>query len=68
MVEAGAGIAIVPNSCARRYASRKVLRFISLEDEWARRELRLCRRPGRELPQFAETLIQYLVDAAREPV
>ncbi len=68
MVEAGAGIAIVPNSCARRYASRKVLRFIRLEDDWARRELRLVRRPGRELPQFAETLIQYLVEAAREPV
>ncbi|HBD34782.1 MAG TPA: LysR family transcriptional regulator, partial [Cupriavidus sp.] len=68
MVEAGAGIAIVPNSCARRYASRKVLRFIRLEDDWARRELQLVRRPGRELPQFAETLIQYLVDAAREPV
>ncbi|MCY1290375.1 HTH-type transcriptional regulator CysL [compost metagenome] len=64
MVEAGAGIAIVPNSCA----SRKVLRFIQLEDEWAKRELRLVRRPGRELPQFAETLIQYLVDASREPV
>ncbi len=28
----------------------------------------LVRRPGRELPQFAETLIQYLVDAARQPV
>ena len=68
MVEAGAGIAIVPNSCARRYASRKVLRFIPLEDEWAKRDLRLVRRPGRELPQFAETLIQYLTDAARDPV
>lgn len=68
MVEAGAGIAIVPNSCARRYASRKVLRFIKLEDDWARRELRLVRRPGRELPQFAETLIQYLAEAARQPV
>jgi DNA-binding transcriptional LysR family regulator len=68
MVEAGAGIAIVPNSCARRYASRKVLRFIPLEDEWAKRDLRLVRRPGRELPQFAETLIQYLTEAAREPV
>jgi DNA-binding transcriptional LysR family regulator len=57
MVEAGAGIAIVPNSCARRYASRKVLRFIRLEDDWARRELRLVRRPA-GLPQFAEHLIQ----------
>ena len=68
MVEAGAGIAIVPNSCARRYASRKVLRFITLEDDWAKRELRLVRRPGRELPQFAETLVHYLIDAAREPI
>ncbi|MBY4896916.1 LysR substrate-binding domain-containing protein [Cupriavidus sp. AU9028] len=68
MVEAGAGIAIVPNSCARRYASRKVLRFIRLEDDWARRDLQLVRRPGRELPKFAETLVEYLTVAAREPV
>ncbi len=46
MVEAGAGIAIVPNSCARRCASRKVLRFIRLEDDWARRELGSCAGPG----------------------
>ncbi|MGY8526701.1 LysR family transcriptional regulator [Paracidovorax citrulli] len=68
MVEAGAGIAIVPNSCARRYASRKVLRFIRLEDDWARRDLQLVRRPGRELPKFAETLVEHLIEAAREPV
>jgi len=66
MVEAGAGVAIVPNSCARRYAGRN-LRLIRLEDEWAHRELRLCRRPGRELPQFTEQLIGYLAASAREP-
>ncbi len=67
MVEAGAGIAIVPRSCALRYANRKDLRMVSLTDAWARREIRLCRRPGRHLPQFAATLVHFLVPAAQAP-
>ncbi|HVL09827.1 MAG TPA: LysR family transcriptional regulator [Burkholderiaceae bacterium] len=68
MVEAGAGIAIVPRSCAMRYANRKDLRMVSLTDPWARREMRLCRRPGGNLPQFADTLIRYLTEAAQATV
>lgn len=64
MVEAGAGIAVVPVTCAERYNNRKALRFVKLEDEWARREIRLCRRPGRDLPRFAESFIQHVIAAA----
>nr|MBF0684656.1 LysR family transcriptional regulator [Pseudomonas sp.] len=64
MVEAGAGIAVVPITCAERYNNRKALRFVKLEDEWARREIRLCRRPGRDLPRFAESFIQHVLAAA----
>lgn len=65
MVEAGAGIAIVPLTCARRYNHRQALRLVRLEDEWARRELRLCRRPGHDLPRFAEHFIEHMVAAAK---
>ncbi len=64
MVEANAGIAIVPITCAQRYANQKSLRFVRLEDEWALREIRLCRRPGGDLPRFAQTFIEHLVTAA----
>src|SRR5690606_24413776 len=50
MVEAGVGIAIVPITCAERYNNRQALRVVRLRDEWARREIRLCRRAGRALP------------------
>ncbi len=67
MVQAGAGIAVLPASCARRYADSAHLRHVPLKDEWAQRELRLVRHPGRELPQFAQELVRHLVAAAREP-
>ena len=51
-----------------RYANRKDLRMVPLTDTWARREMRLCRRPGGNLPQFADTLIRYLTEAAQAPV
>jgi DNA-binding transcriptional LysR family regulator len=66
MVEAGAGIAVVPLSCALSYANRKNLRMVSLTDEWARRELRLCYRAGQTLPRFALRLVEVLSEAARK--
>lgn len=66
MVEANAGVAIVPHSCALRYVNRTALHFIDLEDAWARRESHLVRQPGKPLPQFTETLIKYLIEAAAQ--
>ncbi|MGE4336027.1 MAG: LysR family transcriptional regulator [Pigmentiphaga sp.] len=64
MVEAGAGIAIVPRSCLERYAGHPGLRQVRLTDPWAVRELRLCLREGDLLPAFAGDFIEALKRAA----
>jgi len=66
MVEAGAGIAIVPRACAARYSRPTQLAVIALDDEWALRERLLCRPRGRDLPQFAERFIENVVRATQE--
>ena len=47
MVEAGTGVAIMPRVCARGYAHSDNLRFLRLQDSWARREISLVRQRGR---------------------
>jgi len=64
MVEAGAGIAIVPQSCLERYARHPGLRQVRLADPWAVRELRLCLREDDPLPAFARDFIEDLKRAA----
>ncbi len=66
MVEAGAGVAIVPGACARSYARSANLRLVPLQDSWARRTISLVRQRQRLLPQFSEALIRHLVDAAAQ--
>jgi DNA-binding transcriptional LysR family regulator len=63
MVAAGVGVAVIPRTCAERFADALGLALVPLEDAWARREIRLVRRAHRDLPQFGELLIRYLVDA-----
>ena len=67
MVAAGVGLAIVPRTCAERFAGALGLRLVPLQDDWARREIRLVKRAGRDLPQFGELLIRYLVEATATP-
>ena len=64
MVEAGAGIAIVPRACAARYSRFDRLRVIRLEDSWAMCDRLLCRQRGRDLPRFAESFIEHVQRAA----
>ncbi|NKE68480.1 LysR family transcriptional regulator [Ramlibacter sp. RBP-2] len=66
MVEAGAGVAVVPRAFAPGYAGHDNLRFLPLQDSWARREISLVRQHQRLLPTFSEALIQHLVDAAAQ--
>jgi DNA-binding transcriptional LysR family regulator len=66
MVVAGAGVAILPRAFADGYAGRERLRYLPLQDKWARREISLVRQHGRLLPAFGEALIQHLVAAARQ--
>ena len=68
MVAAGVGLAIMPMTCAQRFAQPLGLKLVPLEDAWARREIRLVKRAGRDLPQFGELLIRYLVDATAAEV
>ncbi|MBJ7263781.1 MAG: LysR family transcriptional regulator [Burkholderiaceae bacterium] len=65
MVEAGAGIAIVPRACVARYSRPDQLVVIALEDGWALRDRLLVRPRGRDLPQFAERFIEHVVRATQ---
>lgn len=65
MVEAGAGIAIVPRDCALRYSRPSQLSVVALADEWASRERLLVRQKGRNLPSFAENFISHVIRATR---
>jgi DNA-binding transcriptional LysR family regulator len=66
MVEAGAGVSIVPRVFAQGYAGAANLRLLPLEDSWARREISLVRHHQRMLPTFSEALMRHLIDAASQ--
>ena len=66
MVEAGAGVAVLPLACLKRYPRADKLNLIRLTDNWAMRERLLCRQPGRDLPRFAEQFIAHLIQATKD--
>ena len=59
LVAQGAGIAIVPESAARR--SARTLRILRLTDDWATRQLNLCARNFDELTPQAKLLAAALI-------
>jgi len=61
MVEAGVGIGALPETTARRHARLAKIAIVSLQDEWANRELRICVRKLAELPIFAQELIEFIL-------
>jgi DNA-binding transcriptional LysR family regulator len=61
MVEAGVGIAIVPEPAARRSTQTMNIAVIELLDAWALRQLSICVKSFDALPRHA----QQLVDALR---
>ncbi len=63
MVEAGAGLAIVPQSAAVRCARTMAVRVVQISDPWSLRDLRLCVRDEKRLPALA----MLLLDALRQP-
>lgn len=65
MVEAGAGIAVVPRACVARYSRPEGLHLLQIKDAWAQRDRLLCRQRGRDLPRFAEEFIEHVRRAAR---
>jgi DNA-binding transcriptional LysR family regulator len=60
LVASGIGIAILPETAARRHALHNALRVISLTDEWSEGMLRVCMRSLDSLPSFARRLVDLL--------
>lgn len=66
MVESAVGVAILPESAARRHAQTLAIRFVPLDDPWAVRAMQICVRSLETLPTFARDLVDLLVDDARD--
>lgn len=60
MVAAGVGIAIVPDTTARRHRRASKLATVSIAEAWATRELALCVRNARRLSRPARQLFEAL--------
>jgi DNA-binding transcriptional LysR family regulator len=65
MVEAGAGIGIVPEVSAARCRRSMNITVVNLSDPWAKRRLAICVRRLRSLPVGAQRLVAHLRAAAQ---
>jgi DNA-binding transcriptional LysR family regulator len=65
MIEAGIGVAILPESAARRHAQGMAIAIVPLSDSWAIRAMQICVRSLDALPAFARELLDLLVQDAR---
>lgn len=64
MVERGAGLAIMPETAARRCRQSMAIRAVTLTDAWTRRNLLLCVKKLEELPAHARRLVSHLAPPA----
>ena len=60
MVDRGVGIAVVPETAARRYRRTMALSIVKLDDSWATRRLIVCVRSLETLPLHARRLVDHL--------
>jgi DNA-binding transcriptional LysR family regulator len=67
MVESGVGVAIVPETAARRCRRVMKIGVVGVRDAWARRRLAICVRRLQALPIGARRLVEHLrgADTAR---
>lgn len=63
MVGLGLGLAIVPQLAARRHGERGALRFLSIEESFAFREIALVQRIDRRTSRLAEEFVRPLLAA-----
>jgi DNA-binding transcriptional LysR family regulator len=63
MVAADVGVAVVPESAARRCARTMPIAAIRIRDAWANRKLVICARSFKALPRPAKSLVEYLREA-----
>jgi DNA-binding transcriptional LysR family regulator len=61
MVSTGLGIALLPESMARRNARTVPLHICRLDEPWARRQFALCVRSRTTLPAAAQLLMDHLL-------
>ncbi|WP_061541074.1 LysR family transcriptional regulator [Collimonas fungivorans] len=60
MVASGVGLAIVPETAARRCRRSMAIQSVRLSDPWATRQLAICTRDADALPQYARELLEHL--------
>lgn len=65
MVECNAGIAIIPETAAMRFAKSMELRIVQIDEGWADRELYLCVKSEAQLPGYARKLLHHLNEYAQ---
>jgi molybdate transport repressor ModE-like protein len=65
MVEYGVGVAVVPETAARRCRRTMALDMLRLTDRWAMRQLIVCARGLDLLPAHARRLVEHLAKSAR---
>jgi DNA-binding transcriptional LysR family regulator len=65
MVDRGVGIAVVPETAARRRRRTMALSIVRLDDTWATRRLVVCVRSLEALPLHARRLVKHLVKDAQ---
>ena len=60
LVESGIGLAVLPETAARRCQRSMAIRVIPLTDAWAARHFTICCRNFRSLPAHAQRFVEYL--------
>src|SRR5216684_1711545 len=65
MVAADVGIAVVPETAAKRCARSMPIAMIRIRDPWANRKLTICARSFKSLPRPAKQLVEHLRKAAQ---
>jgi molybdate transport repressor ModE-like protein len=60
LVECKVGIGIVPETTARRVQKNLAIAAVPLTDPWAVRELTICIRNMKDLPLYAQHLVEHL--------
>ena len=60
MVENGVGLAIIPDTAARRCRETMAIRTIRLADPWSLRHLSICVRRLDDLPEYGQRLVRHL--------
>ncbi|WMT76270.1 LysR family transcriptional regulator [Bradyrhizobium sp. Ash2021] len=63
MVAADVGVAVMPETAARRCARSMPIMMIRIRDSWANRKLTICARSFKALPRPAKLLAEFLREA-----